>query len=41
MIAIGKDAIFLSEEFGFKKTCFKKGVCRVGIQLTYTLKYNY
>ena len=39
MIAIGKDAIFLSEEFGFKKTCFKKGVCRVGVQLTYTLKY--
>ena len=39
MIAIGKDAIFLSEKFGFKKTCFKKGVCRVGVPLTYTLKY--
>lgn len=39
MIAIGKDAIFLSEKFGFKKTCFKEGVCRVGVPLTYTLKY--
>lgn len=24
MIAIGKDAIFLSEKFGFKKTCFRE-----------------
>ena len=39
MIAIGKDAIFLSEKFGFKKTCFREGVCRVGVPLTYTLKY--
>lgn len=39
MIAIGKDAIFLSEKFGFKKTCFREGVCREGVPLTYTLKY--
>ena len=39
MIAIGKDAIVLSKEFGFKKTCFTEGVCRIGIPLTYTLKY--
>ena len=39
MIAIGKDAIFLSEKFGFKKTCFREGICRVGVPLTYTLKY--
>ena len=39
MIAIGKDAIFLSKEFGFKKICFREGVCRVGVPLTYTLKY--
>ena len=24
MIAIGKDAIFLSKKFGFKKTCFRE-----------------
>ena len=39
MIAIGKVAIFLSEKFGFNKACFREGVCRVGVTLTYTLKY--
>ena len=39
MIAIGKVAIFLSEKFGFNKACFREGVCRVGVPLTYTLKY--
>ena len=39
MIAIGKDAMFLSEKFGLKKTCFREGICRVGVPLTYTLKY--
>lgn len=39
IIAIGEDTIFLSQIFGFKLTCFKSGVCKIGIPITYILKY--
>ena len=39
IIAIGEDAIFLSQIFGLKLTCFKSGVCKIGIPITYILKY--
>ena len=39
IVAVGNDARSLSKEFGLKKTCMKKGVCKVGIPVTYTLKY--
>ena len=39
IIAIEGDAIFLSQIFGFKLTCFKSGVCKIGIPITYILKY--
>lgn len=39
IIAIGKDAIFLSQIFGLKLTCFQSGVCKIGIPITYILKY--
>lgn len=39
VIAVGNDAIFLSELFGFKKNCLKPGVCKIGIPVTYALKY--
>ena len=39
IIAIGEDAVFLSQIFGFKLTCFKSGVCKIGIPITYILKY--
>ena len=39
VIAIGEDAKFLSQIFGFKLTCFKSGICKIGIPVTYTIKY--
>ena len=39
VVAIGNDARILSKEFGLKKTCMKKGVCKVGIPASYALKY--
>ena len=39
IIAIGEDAIFLNQMFGVKLTCFKSEVCKVGIPITYILKY--
>ena len=30
-IAIGDDAIILSQEFELSKICFSKGVCKIGI----------
>ena len=39
VIAVGNDAIFLSELFGFKKNCLKPGLCKIGIPVTYALKY--
>lgn len=39
VIAIGEDAKFLTQIFGFKLTCFKSGICKIGIPVTYTIKY--
>ena len=39
IIAIGEDAIFLNQMFGLKLTWFKSEVCKVGIPITYILKY--
>ena len=39
MVAIGKDAIFLNKVLKLKVTCMKKQLCKVGIPVTYTLKY--
>ena len=39
VIATGNDAVFLSGLFGFKKNCLKPGVCKIGIPVTYVLKY--
>lgn len=39
VVAIGNDARSLSEEFGLKKICMKKGLCKVGIPASYALKY--
>ena len=39
VVAIGNDARFLSRIFGLKKTYQKKEVYKVGIPVTYTLKY--
>ncbi len=39
VIAVGNDAIFLSELFGFKKKCLKPGLCKIGIPVTYAFKY--
>ena len=39
VVAIGNDARVLSKVFGLKRTCQKKEVCKVGIPVTYTLKY--
>lgn len=39
VVAVGNDARILSKEFGLKKTCMKKGVCKVGIPASYALKY--
>ena len=39
MVAIGKDAIFLNKVLKLNVSCLKSGVCKVGIPVTYTLKY--
>ena len=39
VIAVGNDARILSKEFGLKKICMKKGICKVGIPASYALKY--
>ena len=39
VVAVGNDARILSKEFGLKKTCMKRGVCKVGIPASYALKY--
>lgn len=33
--SIGKDAIILEHVLGFKRTCFAKGLCKVGMPVTY------
>ena len=39
MVAIGKDAIFLNKALKLNVTCIKNGICKIGIPVTYTLKY--
>ena len=39
IIAIGNDAILLNELYGLKVTCFKENVCKVGIPVSFLLKY--
>lgn len=39
VVAIGNDAILLNKIFGLKVTCFKENVCKVGIPVSYALKY--
>lgn len=39
VIAIGNDAILLNELYGLKVTCFKDYVCKVGIPVSFVLKY--
>lgn len=38
-IAIGNDAILLNKLYGLKVTCFKENVCKVGIPVSFALKY--
>ena len=33
--SVGKDAIVLEYLLGFKRTCFAKGLCKVGMPVTY------
>ena len=40
-VATGRDAIFLSKEFGFKCVCFKKQICKIGIPETRIEHYLY
>lgn len=39
VVAIGNDVRILSKIFGLKETCLRRGLCKVGIPVTYTLKY--
>ena len=39
IIAIGNDAILLNELYGLKVTCFKENICKVGIPVSFVLKY--
>ena len=38
-IATGNDAILLNKLYGLKVICFKEGVCKVGIPVSFALKY--
>lgn len=38
-IAIGNDAILLNKLYGLKVTCFKENVCKVGVPVSFSLKY--
>ena len=40
MVAIGKDAVFLNKVLKLNVSCLKNGICKVGIPVTYTLKYT-
>ena len=39
VVAIGNDAILLNKMFGLKLTCFKENVCKVGMPVSFVLKY--
>ena len=38
-VAIGKDAIFLNEKIGLKRTCMKNQLCKVGFSIQSSEKY--
>lgn len=38
-IAIGADAILLNRLYGLKVTCFKENICKVGVPVSFALKY--
>ena len=38
-VAVGKDAVFLSEKIGLKKTCMKEKLCKVGFSIQSSEKY--
>lgn len=38
-IATGNDAILLNKLYGLKVTCFKENVCKVGVPVSFLLKY--
>ena len=38
-IAIGTDAVLLNKLYGLKVTCFKENICKVGIPVSFALKY--
>ena len=39
-VAIGKDALMLNKILGFKVTCMRKNLCKVGISINSILKYS-
>ena len=39
VIAIGNDAILLNRLYGLKVTCFKENICKVGMPVSFVLKY--
>lgn len=39
MVAVGKDAVLLNKILHLNVACIKPGICKVGIPVTYTLKY--
>jgi hypothetical protein len=39
-VAIGKDALMLNKILGFKVTCMRKNLCKVGIPINSILKYS-
>lgn len=38
-IATGNDAILLNKLYGLKVTCFKENICKVGVPVSFLLKY--
>lgn len=39
IIATGEDAILLNKLYGLKVTCFEENVCKVGMPVSFLLKY--
>ena len=38
-IAIGNDALLLNKLYGLKVTCFQEKICKVGVPVSFVLKY--
>ena len=38
-IAMGNDAVLLNKLYGLKVTCFKENICKVGVPVSFVLKY--